>query len=88
MNKTKLKKEWDKIRVEILRNKPKSSCPYPPEIVFLRELLLAAQIILEKISKGENIKFNTETYKKIINFYYKHLKKIAERNDSDYFEEE
>lgn len=65
-----LQKEWKKITKEV-HNKPKCKTPYPKKVVSVRDLLLFAQVLLEKIGNRENILFNTELYQKIMAGYYR-----------------
>lgn len=44
-----IEQQWEKLRFEILKNKPKLKWPYPPEIVRRRDLLVYAQVYFEKI---------------------------------------
>lgn len=68
MIKKQLQKEWVKIIKEV-HNKPKCQTPYPSKIVMARELLLIAQIILQKIENGQQIRFHEEIYNKTMNEY-------------------
>lgn len=65
-----LEKEWNKIIQEV-HNKPKCGTPYPPQVVFLKELLLFAGALLGKIGRRENLSPNNSLYKKIMMEYYK-----------------
>jgi len=70
MNKKQLQKEWDRIIKEV-HDKPKCRTPYPKQVVLVRELLLLAQVILEKLEDKENVLFNSELYQKTITEYYR-----------------
>lgn len=70
MTKKQLHKEWKKIIREV-HDKPKCITPYPKKIVFVRELLLFAQVILGKLEDKENVLFNSELYQKIMTEYYR-----------------
>ncbi|MBU3925514.1 MAG: hypothetical protein V1732_05475 [Patescibacteria group bacterium] len=64
-----LKKEWNKIIKEV-HDKPKCKTPYSRQIVFIREQLLFAEILLGKIEKRENSSLNNSLYKIIMAEYY------------------
>lgn len=68
MKTTNLKKEWKRIFQEV-HDKPKCKTPYPKEVVRMRDLLLFAEVLLEKIGNNENILLNSELYKKIMPEY-------------------
>jgi len=70
MNQKNLQKEWQKLIKEI-NDKPKYHAPYPPQVVFMRELLLAAQVFLEKIESEQNCSFGRILYQKVMAKYYR-----------------
>ena len=70
MTKRQLQKEWKKIISEI-HNKPKVAIPYPPKVVFARELLIIAQVLLGNIESGEKVNFYQKIYRKTMSEYYR-----------------
>jgi len=70
MNQKNLQKEWKKLIREV-NVKPKYHAPYPPQVLFTRELLLIAQAILEKIESGQNRLFSKVLYRKVMADYYR-----------------
>lgn len=75
MSTVNLQKEWRNIAKEI-HDKPKCQTPYPKEIVFMRRLLLFAQIFLEKVGDKNNVPFNSELYQKVMAEYYRQKSSI------------
>jgi len=75
MEKIKLQKKWKEIIHESITT-PKCKAPYPPEVVQTRELLLYAQVLLGKISVGEELDFHEELFEKIMKEYYKQKKRL------------
>lgn len=73
MDDKQLQKAWEEISFEII-NVPRIKTPYPSEIVLMRELLLFAQIILEKVEENKGPVFYERLYKKIMYQYYKQKK--------------
>ena len=73
MNNEQLQKAWEEIRFEII-NKPRVKTPYPSEIVIIRELLLFAQLILQKVEENKRSIFYEELYEEIMYQYYKQKK--------------
>ena len=70
MTKKQLQKEWNKIITEV-HDKPECITPYPEKVVFVRELLLLAQVLLGKLEDKENVLFNSELYQKTVTEYYR-----------------
>jgi len=64
-----LRKEWDNL-IEEIHDKPKCRTHYPKQVVFVRELLLIAQIILMRIELGQNVLFNRKIYRKVMSEYF------------------
>jgi len=60
-----LEQEWKKV-VKETHNKLKCKIPYPPRVALMRELILYAQIFLEKVNRGENVSFNIFIYQKLM----------------------
>jgi len=73
MNNEQLQKAWEEIGFEIV-NKPIVKTPYPSKIVVIRELLLFAQLILEKVEENKESVFYEELYEEIMYQYYKQKK--------------
>jgi len=75
--------EWKKLQYEIIYNKPQIDSPYPQEVVDKRELLLYAQVELEKAqtsydNKNNNLcKFHSKLYSLIMKHYYKWISENA-----------
>lgn len=70
MNNLNFKKEWKRIIKEV-HDKPKCQTPYPKRVVFVRDLLLFAEVLLEKIGNKEDALFNTIIYQKIMAEYFR-----------------
>lgn len=76
MTKKQIEKEWDKIRHEVIYNKPQIDSPYPPNVVRKRELLLFAQAFLSNVMKAKLKRdrkkeyFHTELYNTAITHYF------------------
>ncbi len=70
MKKQQIQKEWEKLSVEIIKNKPDIDGVYPSYIARRRGILLLAQAELEKIEIGENADFHTELYSTIMRHYF------------------
>ena len=73
MDNEQLQRAWEEVSFEII-NAPGFNTPYPYEIVIIRELLLFAQIILEKVEENKESVFYEELYEKIMYQYYKQKK--------------
>ena len=69
MNNKQLKKTWQNVISEI-RNPPRVMTPYSTEVVFTRELLLYAQVILEKLEENTKSIFYEQIYETIMSRYY------------------
>lgn len=70
MTKKQSQKEWDKIITEI-HDKPKCRTPYPERVVFVRGLLLFAQVLLGKLEDKENVLLNSALCQKTVTEYYR-----------------
>ena len=69
MTKQQLQKAWQKIRYEIIHNKPNLRIPYPPKVVRMRELLELAGVVLGKIESHNKSNFHQKLYEKIMSEY-------------------
>lgn len=65
-----LKKEWKRV-FNAVHDKPKCKSPYLKEVAQMRDLLLFAQVLLEKIDNRENIPLNSELYPKVMKEYFR-----------------
>lgn len=76
--------EWKKLQYEIIYNKPQIDGPYPQEIVDKRELLLYAQVELEKAQTAYNsnkcnlFELHSILYYIIMNRYYKWISEYVQ----------
>lgn len=71
MKKQQIQKEWEKLSIEITKNKPNIDDVYPSHITKRREILLLAQAVLEKIEVGEKVEFHTELYRIFMRYYFR-----------------
>lgn len=69
MIKKQLHKEWKRIIQEV-HNKPKCRTPYPKKVVMARELLLIAQMALQKMENKQRTQFYEGAYNKTMKKYY------------------
>ncbi len=70
MAKQQLQKEWKKIIKEV-HDRPNCKIAYPKQVVFIRRLLLFAEVLLEKIENKENVLFNSVLYQRVMAEYYR-----------------
>lgn len=77
MTKSQIQSAWKKIIRETHKRSKLGIRLKEKRISLLGDLLLYAQVLLEKIELGENIKFNTLIFEKTINFYCAEMKKYA-----------
>lgn len=77
MTKKQLQKEWGKEFCEIHKRSKLGERLKDKNISLLGEVLLCAQVLLDKIEAGENSAFNAMIYKKTINFYCTQMKKYV-----------
>lgn len=70
MTKQQIKQEWERLRFEIIEDKPKIKAPYPQNVTLTRLLLQLARFSLCKI-EGENdrVGFYESLYQRIMGFY-------------------
>ena len=69
MTKKQVQKEWDKIINETHKRSGLGDLLKDKNVSLLGDLLLYAQVLLDKIEMGENTAFNEMIYKKTMNFY-------------------
>ncbi|KKP56332.1 MAG: hypothetical protein UR50_C0004G0033 [Parcubacteria group bacterium GW2011_GWC1_34_10] len=77
MTKKQLQKEWNKMIDETHKRSKLGEHLKDKNILLLGDLLLYAQILLDKIEVRKNAAFNEIIYKKTINFYCSQMKKYV-----------
>lgn len=77
MTKLQTQSAWRKIICETHKRPKLGEHLKDKNISQLGDLLLFAQVLLEKIDTGENNTFNSALYRKTINFYCTQMKKYA-----------
>lgn len=80
MTQRQLQKEQKRVINEIHKRSGMGELLKDKKISLLGDVLLCAQVLLEKIETGENSVFNGMIYTKTINFYFTQMKKYAEPN--------
>ncbi|MBI3335646.1 MAG: hypothetical protein HY001_04065 [Candidatus Portnoybacteria bacterium] len=77
MTKKQLQREWNRTINETHKRSKLGERLKNKNVSLLGDLLLYAQVLLDKIEVGENTTFNEMIYKKTINFYCSQMKKYA-----------
>lgn len=77
MTKKQLQKEWKKVISETHKRPGLNERLKDKNISQLGDLLLFAQVLLDKIEAGENNVFNSILYRKTMNFYCMQMKKYV-----------
>jgi hypothetical protein len=80
MTKKRLQKEWEKIIFETRKRSTLGEKLKDKDISRLGDLLLHAQVLLDKIEAGKNTVLDEMIYKKTINFYCLQMKKYVGLN--------
>ena len=77
MTKLQIQSAWRKIISETHKRKKLGERLKDKNISRLGDLLLFAQVLLDKTEQGKNVTLNEVFYKKIIRFYYSQMKKYV-----------
>lgn len=77
MTKSQIQLTWKRVIRETHKRSKLSGRLKDKKISPLGDLLLYAQVLLDKIEAGENNTFNSIIYKKTINFYCAQMKKYV-----------
>lgn len=77
MTKSQIQSAWRKVISETRKRPKLGERLKDKNISRLGDLLLFAQVLLDKIETGKNTAFNEIIYKKTINFYCERMKKYA-----------
>lgn len=77
MTKSQIQSAWKKVICETHKRIKLNERLKDKNVSLLGDLLLSAQVLLDKIVAGENGIFNSMIYKKIINFYCTQMKRYV-----------
>lgn len=77
MTKSQIQLAWKKVAKETHKRSKLGERLKDKKISLLRDLLLRAQVLLNRIEVGENAVFNEMIYKKTMNFYCTQMKKYV-----------